>query len=150
MLPHCDQLPPTKRRLLLWDEVHHFSSFLPIKCFVGQLLIGSKQVVLFELLTSLVVSFDLNSTCLDLLLQHASDIQSASFLKMIFSVQPFPLPFFQSHVSSSDFLNLAQVFSPSFDNPLNPSLPEWLFSSSPFPPFYHSHSFCGNICSCIH
>ena len=85
----------------------YFFNFLSIQCFMKQLLISSKQLSLFGLLASFIISLDLYSTCLDLLLQHVGGVQSALLLKVVFSIQSFPFSLFQSHFSSSYFLNLA-------------------------------------------
>ena len=65
----------------------------------------------------------------------------------------FSLSLFKCHVLSSDFLNLAKIFSPSSNVPLDPPLSKWLFSSFFCPLFQHSHSFrcdtCCDICSFI-
>lgn len=90
--------------------------------------------------------FYLNSTCPDLLFQHAWDIKTAPFDKMIFSVQPFPLSLFQSHFSSSDFLNLAHwglfsKFRYSFQSFSSRMALQLFYLSA----LFHSHSFCSNI-----
>lgn len=55
--------------------------------------------------------FYLISIRLDLLFQHFWDVQSAILLKVVFCIQSSPFSVIQSHISSSVFLNLAEISS---------------------------------------
>lgn len=121
MLSHCDQLPPTRsystRSLLLWSGNTVSSSLLPSSVSENSFWLVRNtwfclnrwhlsSYLLILIPPALILCFNMPET-----------------YEVNHSSRRFPLSLFQSRVSSSDSLSLAQVFSPGFYIPLNPSLP---------------------------
>ena len=81
------------------------------------------------------------STAKTYIVPHYSRSDDISFSTFESSLS-ISLSLLHCHISSSDFLSLTKIFSPSFNVPLDPSLPKSLLSSFPPPGFQLSHLLC--------
>ena len=106
--------------------------------------IKSIIIIIIYLFTTIFLKFYLSCFSVSAQLKHTQYPITRD--QTIFPFQPFSLSISLSllhcHISSSDFLSLTKIFSPSFNVPLDPSLPKSLLSSFPPPGFQLSHLLC--------